>query len=187
MSSIDRRGVDTDIIYSESAADNQAVNDGWLIFAGLMIVLAGIWNLCEGVIALFRSSYFIGRAVYGDLWFWAIVWIAVAVLELAAGYAIMAGRTWARWFGIVVVGLSALAPTRDRSLSVLVVVHPCHRPADPLRAHRPLADRDAGGTGLIRGVRTRRTSRRPGGTHLEDCGWRARPKLLTKSEITVTR
>jgi len=109
MSSIDRRGVDTDIIYSESAADNQAVNDGWLIFAGLMIVLAGIWNVCEGVIALFRSTYFIGRAVYGDLWFWAIVWIAVAVLELSAGYAIMAGRTWARWFGIVVVGLSALA------------------------------------------------------------------------------
>ena len=109
MSSIDRRGVDTDISYSESIADSQAVSDGWLIFAGLTIVFVGIWNLCEGVIALFRSAYFIGRAVYGDLWFWAIVWIAVAVLELAAGYAIMAGRNWARWFGIVVVGLSALA------------------------------------------------------------------------------
>src|SRR5438034_10046783 len=109
MSTIDRRGVDTDIVYSESAADSQAVSDGWLIFAGLMIVLAGIWNLCEGVIALFRSSYFIGRAVYGDLWFWAIVWTAVAVLELAAGYAVLAGGTWARAFGMVVVGVSGLA------------------------------------------------------------------------------
>ena len=109
MSTIDRRGVDTNIMYSESIADSQAVSDGWLIFAGLMIVFAGIWNLCEGVIALFRSAYFIGRAVYGDLWFWAIVWIVLAVLELSAGYAIMAGRGWGRWFGIVVVGLSALA------------------------------------------------------------------------------
>ena len=109
MSTIDRRGVDTNIMYSESIADSQAVSDGWLIFAGLVIVFAGIWNVCEGVIALFRSTYFIGRAVYGDLWFWAIVWIAVAALEIAAGYAIMAGRSWARWFGIVVVGLSALA------------------------------------------------------------------------------
>ena len=109
MSSIDRRGVDSDISYSESIADSQAAGDGWLVFAGLMILFAGIWDLFEGVIALFRSAYFIGRPVYGDLWFWAMVWIAVGALALVAGYGIIAGRSWARWFGIIIVGLNALA------------------------------------------------------------------------------
>jgi hypothetical protein len=85
-----------------------AIPDGWQLFAGSMILFAGIWNLLEGLFAFVRSSVFIGRAVFGDLWFWALLWILFGLLQVTAGYAIMSGRTWARWFGIIVIGLSAL-------------------------------------------------------------------------------
>ena len=81
---------------------------GWLMFAGLMIFFTGLWNAFEGFIGLFRSSYFTGTPVFGTLAFWAIVWIAIGVLEMSAAYAIFSGRAWARWFGIVLVGASTL-------------------------------------------------------------------------------
>jgi hypothetical protein len=80
----------------------------WLMFAGLMVLFTGFCNLIEGSIALFRSAYFSGTAVFGTLAFWSIVWFGVGLLELVAGYAIIAGRTWARWVGIAIVVISAL-------------------------------------------------------------------------------
>ena len=82
--------------------------NGWLVFAGLMMFFTGMWNIFEGLIALFRSSYFNGSPIFGDLVFWSIVWIGIGVLEMSAAYAIFSGRSWARWFGLVLVSLSAL-------------------------------------------------------------------------------
>jgi hypothetical protein len=93
---------------TDPSARSGAVPDGWQLFAAFMILFDGLWNLFEGFFAFFRSSYFIGRAAFGDLWLWAIVWMLFGVLQIAAGYAIMSSRSWGRWFGIIVVGLSAL-------------------------------------------------------------------------------
>jgi hypothetical protein len=81
---------------------------GWVVFSGLMLLFSGIWIAFEGVFAFFRSTWFVGSAVFGSLWIWSLAWMAFGVLLIAAGGAVMAGRTWARWFGIVVVGLAAL-------------------------------------------------------------------------------
>ena len=80
----------------------------WPTFAGLMIGLTGLWNGFEGIVALFRSSYFIGTPVYGSLAFWSFVWIGFGLLQLVAAGAILAGQSWGRWFGVVVAGISAL-------------------------------------------------------------------------------
>jgi hypothetical protein len=85
-----------------------ATADGWVLFAGLMILFSGLWNVFEGFIGLFRSAAFIGRPVFGDVWIWAILWTIFGLVSLAAGAAIMSGQSWGRWFGIVVVSLSAL-------------------------------------------------------------------------------
>jgi hypothetical protein len=81
---------------------------GWVMFAGLMVFFIGLWDVIEAVIALFRTSYFTGTAVFGDLFFWALVWFAVGLAELVAGYGIISGRTWARVLGIVLVVVSAI-------------------------------------------------------------------------------
>lgn len=81
---------------------------GWQFFAALMILFTGVWNLIEGFIGLVRSTYFIGHAVYGDLWICALVWIGFGILQVAAGLAIINSRGWGRWFGIVIASLDAL-------------------------------------------------------------------------------
>jgi hypothetical protein len=81
---------------------------GWQLYAGCMILFVGVWNACEGLFGFIRSSYFIGKPVFGDLWVWAVLWLLFGLLQVVAGYAILGGRSWGRWFGIVVASLSAL-------------------------------------------------------------------------------
>jgi hypothetical protein len=90
-----------------AAMDVDVMPGGWVLYAGLMILFTGVWNTFEGIFAFFRSTYFIGNATFGALWFWAIVWTAFGVLLIAAGSAIMMGQAWARWVAIVVVLINA--------------------------------------------------------------------------------
>jgi hypothetical protein len=83
------------------------VPDGWVLFAGTMILFTGFWNAFEGFFAFFRSTWFIGSPVFGSLWIWAVAWLAFGILGIAAGGAILGGQSWGRWFGIVVVSLNA--------------------------------------------------------------------------------
>ena len=107
MSSIERRTEDPYYMYEARASAYE--QSGWLTFAGLTIVFIGLWNVIDGFLAIFRSAYFTGTPVFGTIFFWGSVWIGIGALQFAAGYGIMAGRTWARWFGIVMVGLSAFS------------------------------------------------------------------------------
>lgn len=94
---------------SRSTAGSMGMaEDGWVLFAALMILFSGLWNAFEGLIGFFRATYFIGSPLWGDLWIWALLWLIFGLVGIAAGAAIMSGQSWGRWFGIVVVGLNAL-------------------------------------------------------------------------------
>jgi hypothetical protein len=108
MSYIERPAVTGDPYRSDFVIEYGYEPSSWLMFAGLMVFFTGLWNLIEGSIALFRSTYFHGTAVFGTLAFWSVVWFAVGLLELVAGYAIIGGRSWARWVGIGIVTLSTI-------------------------------------------------------------------------------
>jgi hypothetical protein len=94
--------------YPEAQGERGEYPDSWLMFAGLMIFFVGLWNAIEGGIALFRSAFFTGQPVFGNLVFWAAVWIGIGVLQMGVAYAIIAGNNIARWFGVVIVGISTL-------------------------------------------------------------------------------
>lgn len=93
----------------DTTADTMAVTQsGWTLFAAIMMLFSGIWIAFEGLFAFFRSTYFIGSAVFGSLWIWALAWLVFGVLLIAAAGAVTSGRSWGRWFGIVVVTLALL-------------------------------------------------------------------------------
>jgi hypothetical protein len=91
----------------QTAEAVRAMPDGWVLFAGTMILFTGFWNAFEGFLGLFRSSAFIGSPVFGSLWIWALAWLAFGILGIAAGGAILGGQSWGRWFGIAVASLNA--------------------------------------------------------------------------------
>jgi hypothetical protein len=85
---------------------------GWIGFAGILLVIIGGIDFFQGLIALFEDDYYVptqsGFLVF-DLtgWGWTmVIWGALLAL---GGFGLIAGQTWARWFGIVVVGLNFFA------------------------------------------------------------------------------
>jgi hypothetical protein len=88
---------------------SMTARNGWLEFAGVMTIIAGAFNLFDGLVAYYRTSYFRNVFVYGNLRFWAGVFVVFGVLQLLAGFAILGRQGWGRWFGIATVAVNALA------------------------------------------------------------------------------
>lgn len=85
--------------------------DGWLTFAGIMLVFGGFLTLLDGIVALSRSSFYVANAhyVFSDLHTWGWILTVAGVIAVTAGFAVFSGSQWARWSGIVVAAGQALA------------------------------------------------------------------------------
>ena len=70
----------------------------------------GCFNLIYGIAAVANSHVFIANAhyVFGDLRTWGWITLIIGVLQLLAAARVLAGNQWARWFGVAVLGLSAI-------------------------------------------------------------------------------
>lgn len=84
---------------------------GMLVFAAVLLAVTGFFNLLDGITAVAKSSFFVAGAHYvvGDLRAWGIVVIVLGGLQLVAAAGVMARNQVARWFGVAVLGLNALA------------------------------------------------------------------------------
>jgi hypothetical protein len=84
---------------------------GLLIFAAILLMVLGLFNLLDGIAAVARSHVFIANAHYvvGDLRAWGWVVLILGALQVLAGVGVLTGNQLARWFGVAVVGLNAFA------------------------------------------------------------------------------
>jgi hypothetical protein len=83
---------------------------GLILFAGILLLVVGIFNLIDGIAAVARSHVFVANAhyVFGDLRAWGWVTLILGALQLVAGLGVLAGNQMARWFGVAVLGLNAI-------------------------------------------------------------------------------
>ena len=82
---------------------------GWIGFAGMVLLLVGVLDFFQGMIALFDDEYFVVTAsgfLVVDLTAWGWIMVIWSVLLVLGGIGLLAGQDWARWFAIVVVSLS---------------------------------------------------------------------------------
>jgi predicted membrane metal-binding protein len=84
---------------------------GWLTFAGVMLGLVGVWNFFDGILALANSKVYGANHTYvfSDLRTWGWLMLLAGALQMLAAFAIFAGSEWARWFGIAVASVNAIA------------------------------------------------------------------------------
>src|SRR6266576_754484 len=68
---------------------------GLVLFAGVLLLVAGFWNMIYGIAGIANSHVFVANAhyVFGNL---------------RAGGWVMAGNQLARWFAVAVLGLNAI-------------------------------------------------------------------------------
>jgi hypothetical protein len=84
---------------------------GWVVFAGTLIALAGCMNVIHGFAAIGNSRVLPDHAevVISNLkaWGWAVLILGLVLILAAVG--IWAGNQVARWFGVAMLFLNALA------------------------------------------------------------------------------
>ena len=85
---------------------------GWIVFAGTMMLLLGVFHMFEGLIALFRHSYIhfptSGLTIQVSYTSWGWLQLIAGALVFLAGLGLFTGRMWARVLGIILVAISAL-------------------------------------------------------------------------------
>jgi hypothetical protein len=81
---------------------------GWLMFASIMLIVAGVGNFIWGITAVARNQLLVNRLLFANLTFWGIVFMIVGVLLVVAGLAVLNKAPWARVFGIIFAALSIM-------------------------------------------------------------------------------
>ena len=85
---------------------------GWVVFAGMMMVLLGSFHIIQGLIALFQDEYYLvgksGLTVHVDYTTWGWVHMIGGIIIVAAGIALFAGRMWARVIAVIAALVSAI-------------------------------------------------------------------------------
>jgi len=92
------------------ARGHQGEGYGMIVFAAVVVGLAGIFNLIDGIAAIANSHIFVANAHYviGDLRAWGWVALILGALQILAVAGFLAGNQLARWFAVALVGLSAI-------------------------------------------------------------------------------
>jgi vacuolar-type H+-ATPase subunit I/STV1 len=84
---------------------------GWLSFAGIMAFVVGIFNVIDGLVALFRNDYYLVTAqdiLVFNFTAWGWIWLILGLVQIALGAGIIAGQLWARTAGVVLAVLAAI-------------------------------------------------------------------------------
>ena len=84
---------------------------GLLVFAAVLLGVLGLFNLLDGISAVAKSSFFIAgaRFVVGDLRAWGWTVLILGALQVLAAFGVMARSQFARWFGVALLALNAVA------------------------------------------------------------------------------
>jgi hypothetical protein len=81
---------------------------GWVVFAGILLMVGGAFNLIHGFAALDRKEYFTSDIVYNNLTFWGWVFVVWGAAQLYAGVASVAGRLSGNYIGVLVAGTASI-------------------------------------------------------------------------------
>jgi hypothetical protein len=84
---------------------------GWVVFAGTMAVIVGVFNVIQGLVALFDDQYFVvarGELLLLDFTAWGWIHLLVGVVMLLVGFGIIRGSPWGLVAGVVLAGVQAI-------------------------------------------------------------------------------
>ena len=86
---------------------------GWIVFAGTLMLLDGIFQFIMGLVAAFNPTWYVAQTASHTLvwnyatWGWVQMLIGVAVA--AIGLSLFSGSMVGRVFAVIFAGLSAIA------------------------------------------------------------------------------
>src|SRR3954463_8082890 len=93
------------------AAGYKVRGTGRVVFAGVLLFVAGILNVIYGIAAISDSKFFVNETkyVFSSLHTWGWITVVVGVIQFTAGLSLFAGGTYGRVIGITAASLGAIA------------------------------------------------------------------------------
>jgi hypothetical protein len=84
---------------------------GWIVFAGVMIMIAGVLNFIYGIAAIGNSHFYVANThfVFSELKTWGWIVMLIGVLQMCVAAGIWAQAGWARWTGVFIAALNGVA------------------------------------------------------------------------------
>jgi hypothetical protein len=83
---------------------------GLVLFASVVLVVTGCFNLIQGIAAAAGSQVFHDHAhfVFANLTTWGWITAILGALQLVAAVGVLAANQMFRWFAVAVIGLNAI-------------------------------------------------------------------------------
>jgi hypothetical protein len=84
---------------------------GWVAFAGTLLLIVGVMNIIQGIAAIGGAHFYTANAhyVFGSLNSWGWVVLILGALQALAGVGVFAANQFARWGGVLILSLNAIA------------------------------------------------------------------------------
>lgn len=83
---------------------------GWVVFAGIMLFMAGMFGAIDGLVAIIHEEVFVvtdDQIILLDVKAWGWVHLIVGTLTLITGLAVLGGQLWAVILGVLLAMVSA--------------------------------------------------------------------------------
>lgn len=96
--------------HSHTTATTEPHINGWVMFAGTMLLIVATLNIVYGIAAIDRSSFFVNdaRYVFSDLHTWGWFALVIGCLQMLTAFGVWARNAFATYAGILFAGLNAL-------------------------------------------------------------------------------
>jgi hypothetical protein len=102
---------------TDSAASRSVQTDsGWaiggMVFAGVMLIMIGVFHAIAGLVAIFDDGFYVVTTNYTfdlDTTGWGWIHLILGIIVALAGFAILRGAVWGRVVGITLAVISAIA------------------------------------------------------------------------------
>jgi hypothetical protein len=97
-----------------SSAEQRPTEDdygyGWVVFAGVLLLVAGTLNTIYGIAAIDDAQFFVQDTEYviASLNTWGWIMLCLGVAQVLVGLGVFAKNQFARWTGVFILSLSAV-------------------------------------------------------------------------------
>jgi hypothetical protein len=98
--------------YSRAGRQTSGWAVGFIMFAAIMMIMAGVFQALQGLVAIFENEFYVATRNYTfqfDATTWGWIHLLLGLLVAFAGWGLLSGKTWARLLAITLAALSATA------------------------------------------------------------------------------
>jgi hypothetical protein len=82
---------------------------GWITFAGIMLTMAGFFNVINGIAAIANSNYLANQLLFANMDAWGWFFLIWGIIQIGVGFAIFSGASWAAIVGVVAAFVNVIA------------------------------------------------------------------------------